>query len=116
MRFGKKSVLVVIILMVFSTYLTLYTLKAHAVAGRIYEGPNGEVVSWRSGPSGSLFPWPRESGMLGVLSKVSEVDLLVYRYLVKTWVLIGLSMLMWIATGLSIFKLAKKQLGNHKSV
>ena len=106
--FSKKLVLVVFALMIISVYLTGYTLMAHAVATRhMYEDPDGKVIAWRSGPSGSLFPWPTEPGMLEVLSKVNEVDLFIYRYFMKTWVLAGLSIFMWIATSFAIFRMAK---------
>jgi len=109
-RFSKRSVLIVIILAFVSTYLTVYTLEAHTVAARhIYEDPEGEAISWRTGPSGSLFPWPTEPGMLEVLSEIDGVDLFIYRYLIRNWVLIGLSILMCVATGLSIFKVVKAQ-------
>ncbi|MGQ9552269.1 MAG: hypothetical protein ACUVUE_07575 [Candidatus Bathycorpusculaceae bacterium] len=108
MDFSKKLILVVLGLTIVSIYLTVYTLVAYAVATRyIYEDPNGEVIAWRTGPSGSLFPWPTEPGMLEVLSKVNEVDLFIYRYFIKTWALASLSILMWIATGLAIVRMAK---------
>lgn len=69
--------------------------------------PDGKAVSLRTGPSGSLLPWPREPGMLEALSKINEVDLFIYRCLIKPWVLVGLSMLIWAGTGLSIFKVIK---------
>lgn len=105
MRFSKKSVVATIFLTILSTYLTIYTWKAHTIATRhIYEDLDGEPVAWRTGPSGSLFPWPRESGMLQIFSEINEVDLFIYRYLIKTWGLVGLSILLWICTGLLIFK------------
>jgi len=108
MEFHGKSVLILIVLGVISAYLTLYTVKAHSIAMRhIIEDAEGNAVSWRTGPSGSLFPWPKEPGMLQVLSKIDEVDLFIYRYLIKPWMLVGLSILIWIVTGLSIFKKVK---------
>jgi len=105
----KKSLFVVILLVVFSTYLSLYTVALHIVAARhIYEDPDSKVVSWRTGPSGSLFPWPKEPGMLEVLTKLNEVDLVIYRYLVKTLALVGFSILLWVAAGVSIFKVRVK--------
>jgi hypothetical protein len=110
MRFSRKSILVLVVLLVSSMYITVYSLTAYYVAARhMYEDPDSRVISWNTGPSGSLFPWPKESGMLEVLSKVSDVDLFIYKYLVKTWVLIGLSILMWVATGLSAFEIAQEK-------
>jgi len=83
-------------------------MKAHTIAGQhIYE--EGNYIAWRSGPAGSFLPWPREPGPLEVLSSVNEVDTFIYRYLIKSWVLVGLSILAWISTGLFIFKLAKRK-------
>jgi len=106
MELHKKSGLILIVLGIISAYLTLYTTKAHTIAAQhIIEDAQGNAVSWRTTPSGSLFPWPKEPGMLQALSKIDEVDLFIYRYLIKPWVLVGLSILMWIVTGLSIFKI-----------
>jgi len=106
MEFPKKLALMLIVFGIISACLTLYTVKAHTIAMRhIIEDAEGKAVSWRTGPSGSLFPWPREPGMLQVLSKIDEVDLLIYRYLIKPWVLVGSSILIWIVTGLSAFKI-----------
>ncbi len=108
MGLHKKSVLILIILCIISAYLTLYTVKAHTIAARhIYEDAEGNAISWRTSPSGSLFPWPKEPGMLEVLSKMDDVDLLIYRYLIKPLVLVGLSILIWIVTGSSMFKMVK---------
>jgi len=108
MGLHKKSVLILIVLCIVSAYLTLYTVEAHTVAARhIYENGWDGITSWRTSPSGSLFPWPKEPGMLEALSKIDEVDLFIYRYLIKPWVLVGLSILMWIVTGLSMSKRVK---------
>jgi len=108
MEFPKKSALMLIVFGIISAYLTLYTVRVHTIAARhIIEDAEGKAVSWRTGPSGSLFPWPKEPGMLQVLSKINEIDMFVYRYLIKPWVLVGLSILMWVVTGLSMFKRVK---------
>jgi hypothetical protein len=95
-------------LMFFSSFLMLYTIRAHTIAGRhIYEGSN--YIAWRSGPAGSLFPCPRGSGGFGILVPVSEVDSFIYRYLIKSWVLVGLSILAWIGTGLFMLKSIRRK-------
>jgi len=107
MKFSKKLIFIVIVLTLVSTYLTLYTWKAHTVAaGHIYEDPEGKGVYWGA-TSGSLFPWPKGSGMLPVLVELNEVDLFIYKYLIKPWVLVGLSILAWVGTGLFIFRTNK---------
>ncbi|MCW4021094.1 MAG: hypothetical protein NWF14_07710 [Candidatus Bathyarchaeota archaeon] len=90
--------MIVIILAAISTCLTLYTIKAHAISMEyIYE--DAENTFWCRGPSGSLFPWPTEPGRLEILSQIDETDLFIYRHLIKSWMLVGLSILLWVATG-----------------
>jgi len=95
----------VVILWSVSTCLTSYTFRAYTVASNnIYEDPDSGAVAWRTGPSGSLFPWPTEPGMLEVLSGVGEVDLFIYRYLIKDWALASLLGLVWILTVLFMLR------------
>jgi len=105
MRPARKRVAIVIVFI--STYLTLYTAMTYIMAMRhIYEDANGGIW-WRTTPSGSLFPWPREPGMLQALSRVDELDLFIHRYLVRSWILIGLSIMTWVGAGLYLHKVVK---------
>jgi hypothetical protein len=70
-------------------------------------GFDGTPLAWRTGPSGSLFLWPRESGIFQILSEINEVDFFIYKYLFRTWGLFGLSILLWSCTGLFIFKVIR---------
>jgi type IV secretory pathway TrbD component len=54
-----------------------------------------------------LFPWPRGPGMAEVLSRINDVDLFIYTYLIKTWMLAGLSVLAWVITVLFVYKATK---------
>jgi hypothetical protein len=100
----KKLVVITAILVFTSTFFTIYVINAHIIAANfIYQDPNGEIW-WRTAPSGSLFPWPSESGMLQVLSNLSEVDLFIYQYLIKSWVLVGLAILVWICNCVYFYK------------
>jgi len=105
---SHQAFVLMIALMFFSSFLSLYTVKAHAVVRHIIileiELPIPQIELPSSNYfwpdiSGSLFPCPREPGQLDVLSRVSEVDIFIYRYLIKTWALAGLSILAWISTG-----------------
>ena len=107
MRFSSRAVLVAIILASISIYLTIYTFEAHSIASRYISGDSHGAVFWINGPSGSLFPWPRGPGMAEVLSRINEVDLFIYTYLIKTWVMAGLSALAWVITVLFVYKAAK---------
>lgn len=110
----KNAVIVTIIMLVVSIYLSVYTLIVHNLAAsHIYE--TSEDVYWTSGPPGSLFPWPKEPGMLEYLPQVDGVDLFVYLYLIKTWLLAGLSGLSWFLTSLYVYVAQSKgqlKLGN----
>ena len=112
MKLEKKAVSATIILGLLSTYLTLYTAEACIVAVRdIYEDPEGKTW-WRTAPGGSLFPWPKRPGMLQALSGINEVDFFIYRYLIKPWILVGLSALLWVVTSLSVLGIGKKKMRN----
>ena len=107
MGFSRRVVLVTIILISISIYLSIYTFEAHSIASRYISSDSHGAVFWINGPSGSLLPWPRGPGMLEVLSRINYVDLFVYTYLIKTWMLVGLSALAWVITVLFIYKAAK---------
>lgn len=99
----KRPVAIGVVLIAVSTYLTLYTFEAHRVSMPYIYKDAGNVL-WRRGPPGSLFPCPGEPGMLEMISKLEGVDLFIYSYLIKTWVLVGLSVLLWAFTGLYVRK------------
>ena len=106
-RFNKRAVAGTIALIAISMYLAMYTFEAHSIASRYISSDSHGAVFWVNGPSGSLFPWPREPGMLQVLSRVNDVDLFIYTYLIKTWMLAGLSALAWVITVLFVYKTTK---------
>ena len=47
--------------------------------------------------------------MLEVLTQVNQVDLSINQYLIKTWVLAGLSIIILIITGLCVFRTIKSK-------
>lgn len=101
MEFNKKW----IVLCLVSTVLTVYTITVHGLAERhLYKDPVSTIVYWTSGPSGSLFPWPKAPGLLEIITQTNVVDLFIYQYLVKTQALIGLSFFLWVITGVYIFR------------
>jgi hypothetical protein len=105
-RFSRRTVLVTIILASVSIYLSIYTFEAYSIASRYLPSDSNGAV-WINGPSGSLFPWPRGPGMAEVLSRINDVDLFIYTYLIKTWTLAGLSTLAWVITVLFVYKAVK---------
>ena len=116
MGLDKRSVLV-IVLCIISIIFTLYTVKAHRVARAIVEW-QGELY-WRDSGGGWFLPWPPRPG--GVVAPVilpikEEVTLFIYRYLIKTRVLVGLSILIWAVTGLFIIKARKSLIPSIRTI
>jgi len=104
LRLSKKQALTLVTLCLIAFYLTAYTVAVHSLAARyVYEEADGKTW-WRTTPSGSLFPWPMEPGMLQALSRMSDSDLLIYRYLIKSYVLLGLVVALWAGVGLFALK------------
>lgn len=98
----------VIVLFLTTAILTGYTIAIHVIADKhIYEDTVTTIVYWTSGPSGSLFPWPKAPGMLEIITQVNEADLFIYQYLIKTWAFVGLSIVLWVITGLYVLRMIK---------
>lgn len=96
-------------LFLLSTIVTWYTISCHVVAnGYLYVNSITDEVFWTSGPAGSFFPWPTAPGLLEILTRLNAVDLFIFQYLIRTWALAGLSIILWALTGLSLLKMTKK--------
>jgi len=109
MRSSNKWILFLGALTFISASLTLYTIRVHTVAHHyIYEGEGYDYPVWRSYPPGSLFPWPTGSGMFQMLSDMNETDVIIYRYLVKSQILVGCAITFWIITFFWALKVARK--------
>lgn len=85
-----------------SACLTLYTVSAYAVARYAFD--DGSELGWLYTPPGSFLPWPKAPGMAAALSKGNAIDLFIYRYLIKSWILAGITVILWTATGLYLLK------------
>jgi hypothetical protein len=83
----KPQVIITLALILFSLYLTAYAIIVYKVASKYIIEFNSDLC-WRTSPSGSLFPWPREPGMLQALSKVNEIDKFIYYHLIKPFTLL----------------------------
>jgi len=105
MRLHRKSVTLLIVLGLASTYLTIYTATVHSAACYVSD-LNGTVL-WSSAPSGSFFPWPTPPGMLEILSGMNQADLFIYTYLIKPWTLAGATVLLWTIWLIYLLKLFK---------
>jgi hypothetical protein len=84
-------------LLLSSIVFTAYTISAYDVASHIHE-LFGRLM-WSSIPGGSFFPWPTypEIG-LPALTPVNEVDVLFYQLFIKSWFLVGITVLLWTVT------------------
>ena len=100
----REALIITVMLAVFSTLITAYTIAAYEVATRyIIEMGDGEAM-WRTTPRGSLFPWPKGSGSLQMLSEMEDVDMFIYRYLIRDRLLMGFAILMWVLTGVFVIR------------
>ena len=94
----RKEKILSILLLAVSVYLTAYAISAHMVSSHIIED-YGKAY-WSSSPEGSLFPWPRKSGGsdigIPVLIELNETDSFIYNYLIKTYLLSAVCILLWL--------------------
>ena len=104
----KKEKILPILLLVVSMYLTAYTVSAHMVSSHIVED-SGKAY-WSSSPEGSLFPWPRKSGgsEIGIpmLIELNETDSFVYNYLIRTYLLLVVCILLWLSAIIIFYRRA----------
>jgi len=107
MLFDRKWGLLTAVLFATPAVLTVYSWRMYSVVPYIYEGVEFDNPMWRSTPPGCLFPWPTEPGPLEALSTMSESDLIIYRYLVKSSILPVLNVALWIASFLFLVKATK---------
>jgi len=113
LKSSRRSLIVLIVLVGVSVYSALYAASAYRVASHVTESP--PELHWGSAPAGSFFPWPREPGMLEMLSEISEVDVFIYVYLIKSWILVAVSFLLWIGVFLQIWNITHGELTKRKS-
>ena len=109
LRFSRKSIFSLVVLAFLSTCLTLYTVAAYNVARHVTERDG--TVYWRDSKGGSFFPWPTRPSGVGaavLIPMIDEVDLAIYTYLIKSWVLVGIKALLWVVTVLYILRLANR--------
>jgi len=104
----KKEKILSILLLVVSIYLTAYTVSAHMVSSHIVED-YGKAY-WSSSPEGSLFPWPRKSGgnEIGIpmLIELNETDSFIYNYLIRTYLLLVVCILLWLSAIIIFYRRA----------
>jgi hypothetical protein len=105
LRVDKKSGMLLVVLSLVLTYLTPYTASAYSIAPHVLDA---DTPVWASAPSGSFFPWPKRPGILEILSEMNGVDKFIYLYLIKSWALVGVAILLWAVMILYILRLANR--------
>ncbi len=109
LRFSRKSIFSLAILGTISTCLTLYTVAAYNVARCVIE--MDDTVYWPDSRGGSFFPWPtrpRGAHLPVLMPIVDEVDLAIYTHLIKSWILVVITALLWVGTFLYILRFASR--------
>ena len=94
LKISKKELVILVALLLITVVFTAYTISAYHVANYIHEIDG--TLMWSSIPGGSFFPWPSypEIG-LPALTPVNEVDGLFYQLFIKSWILVGITVLLW---------------------
>jgi len=98
------------ILLLVSFLATSYTVAAYGVARRVYDSEG--TPSWVDSGGGSFFPWPKGpdpgTGIFPiVIPMTSNVDIFIYVYLIKPWVLVAVTVLLWAGITTYIFMLTR---------
>jgi hypothetical protein len=91
----------------FASLATVYTAWAHSVALHVFEYHG--ALYWPT-PGYSLLPFP--STPTGIVNQViwplSQSDFQYYQYLIQSWALIILTVLLWFGVFFSLHKFRKK--------
>jgi len=94
LRLDKKSATYLFVFGLIVVYITVYTVAAHSIAR--HAGEDDGKFYWRTTPAGSFFPWPREPGIFQALSEMHGIDVFIYVFLIRSWLLFGVTILLWI--------------------
>jgi len=108
LKISKKEIIILVALFSITIVFTAYTISAHHVASHIGE-LEGHLV-WSHFQGGSFFPWPSypEGIVAPLTSPVNEVDSLYYQFFIKSWILVGITVLLWTVTVVFLlFKIRK---------
>ncbi|HEX9862721.1 MAG TPA: hypothetical protein VGB11_05490 [Candidatus Bathyarchaeia archaeon] len=90
-----------------SIIVTAYTASAYYVASSVYEF-NGRLW-WPNTLGGSFYPWPyRPTGIAGFsLTELNQADSDYYRYVIKSGVLVVLTLLLWVIVFWRVWKMRR---------
>lgn len=101
---NKKSIIIIGVLLSIGLILTIYTTKAYLVASHVHEYHG--VLHWPT-PGYSFLPWPYSPTgiVILVLVPLNQMDLQYYNYIIKSGILLVLTLIMWIILLWRILKL-----------
>jgi hypothetical protein len=90
------SKLTLIVLISIALIITAYTISVYEIASHVYESDG--LLWWPNTLGGSFYPWPHiPAGISGqMLTELDQEDYLYYNYVVESWVLMALTVLLWI--------------------
>jgi len=106
-KIESKSKLTLAILLLAALVLTAYTASAHLVASHI--GEDNGTLYWPT-PGYTFLPWPTTPTgiVISVVVFLNQTDLLYYQYIIKSGVLIVLTLLAWVVAFWKMWKYSKK--------
>jgi hypothetical protein len=103
LQISRKIILIILIST--SLFLTVYTASAYYVASHISEAYG--KLWWPNTVVGTFYPWPNvPTGIAGqmVTEIVDQINIQYYNYIIKSGILIVLTLLMWFITLLNLRK------------
>ncbi len=103
-------------LFVVSVVLTVYTASAHYVASSVNE-IEGHLF-WPNTLGGSFIPWPYlPSGLAGqMLTPLNQVDIQYYTYVIRSGVLIYVTVALWVLVFWRVWKTRQSYKGMKKQI
>ena len=100
----RRTAVVLVLLILISMFVTVYTFSAHFVALSVqeYEG----TLVWPT-PGYTFLPWPTTpSGItIQVIEPLNQADVQYYRYIIGSGILITLTLLFWVIVFWKVWKL-----------
>ena len=105
-----RPIVTLVLLLLVSFLATFYTVAAYGVARRVYDLDG--TLCWVDSGGGSFFPWPQGpdpgTGIFPVvIPMTNNVDIFIYVYLIKSWVLVAVTVLLWAGFTTYIFMLIR---------
>ena len=108
MKISRKEKLILTILISLALIVTAYTISAHSIASNIHESE--EILVWSS-PTSTFFPWPHtKNGIFPAITvPLNQIETHYYNYIIKSGILIVLTILLWSFVAWRIWKLRKQK-------